>query len=81
MRLDTVLRFRGDAAHSAFRVKVWYDAQCRVSDIFGAPYSPYRCGCNQNIKVAEGINVAFKGWTATGSTTNGPVVSIIHFRM
>ncbi|PIL31594.1 hypothetical protein GSI_06296 [Ganoderma sinense ZZ0214-1] len=54
-------------------VKVWYDAKCRVSDIFDAPYSPYRCGCNQNIKVAEGINVAFKGWTATGSTANGPV--------
>ena len=56
-------------------VKVWYDAKCRISDIFGAPYSPYRCGCNQNIKVAEGINVVFKGWAQDGAPAQGMAVS------
>ncbi|TBU34538.1 hypothetical protein BD309DRAFT_347730 [Dichomitus squalens] len=52
-------------------VKIWYDTKCRISDIFSAPYSPYRCGCNQNIKLAEGINVAYKGWAQDGASAQG----------
>ncbi|KAH9944066.1 uncharacterized protein BXZ73DRAFT_96571 [Epithele typhae] len=41
-------------------VNIWRDARCKVSQVFAAPYSPYRCGCNWQIPLGDGIKVALQ---------------------
>ena len=55
-------------------MNIWRDADCHVSQIFEAPFSPYRCGCNWHIPLGDGIKVALRVWGQSSQATRPPAM-------
>ena len=60
-------------------MNIWRDVECRVSKIFEAPFSPYRCGCNWHIPLGDGIKVALRVW-GENSQGGGPRITTVRTR-